>query len=177
MPFAELPVGPFSTVVADPPWPFADALPGPKRGAHKHYQLLTLGEIAALPVRDVVTERAHLYLWAPNAFTEEAYAVARAWGFQPKTLLTWVKVARSGRVRIGMGHYFRNATEHVLFATRGNMRTLRRDVPTVFLAERGTHSTKPGEFYELVRRSSPGPRLELFSRQQRDGFTVWGDEV
>jgi N6-adenosine-specific RNA methylase IME4 len=175
----ELPTteGGFRTVVADPPWPYNDRLPGKGRGAAKHYGLMDVDAISALPVADVAADAAHLYVWTTNGFLGEAIAVCRAWGFDPKTVLTWVKVSRAGNVRIGMGRTFRNATEHAVFGVRGKLPALRRDVPNVFFAERTEHSRKPDRFYEIVRSMSPGPYLELFARRHEPDFVAWGDEA
>lgn len=185
------PPGGFVTVVADPPWPYADRLPGKKRGAAEHYALMSVGDICALGdlLRPKLAEEAHLYLWTTNAFMREAYDVVRAWGFERKTVLTWVKarrVALAGtaiqteadpRIQIGMGWHFRNCTEHVLFAVRGKLRTRERWRPGVFFAPREQHSAKPEVFYEMMEAMSPGPRLELFARAQRPGWSVWGREA
>lgn len=167
--------------MADPPWRYGDRLPGPGRGASKHYETMTVAEIEALGelVLPVLAEDAHLYLWCTNGFVEEAHRVVRAWGFRTdnKQILTWVKMTKDGsRVRIGMGRRFRNATEQCIFAVRGNLSVLRRDVANVFFAPRALHSAKPQEFYDIVASMSPGPRLELFSRTVREGFVGWGHE-
>jgi N6-adenosine-specific RNA methylase IME4 len=106
-----------------------------------------------------------------NAFICEAHELALAWGFEPKTVLTWVKPG------IGMGFYFRNNTEHVLFAVRGGLKGLRRDLPTGFNWPRGRHSEKPAAFYDMVETMSPGPRLDVFARAKRFGWDVYGNEV
>jgi len=187
----DLPEGPFSTVVVDPPWAYDDDLPGPGRGANSHYDVLHSGTVAGMgpQVRAATTSSAHLWLWTTNSFLREAFEVVEAWGFDRKTVLTWVKVQnepedlpheRAGGVevedRLGMGHYLRNTTEHVLFATKGNRSTARNDVRTHFFAERTDHSTKPEKFYRLVEATSPPDYLDLFARRPRDGWTVWGDE-
>ena len=182
--FTPLPVGPFSAIIADPPWAYGDKLPGPGRGAAKHYATLNLDEIMSLPVAEAAATDAHLYLWTTNAFMEQAFEVARAWGFTQKTILTWVKVKKyaerpynEDEIRIGMGHYFRNVTEHVLFCTRGRLPPRNRSLPTAFMAPLGKHSEKPDEFYSLVRKLSPSPRLDLFARRERKGFTTWGEGI
>ncbi|MDR7574208.1 MAG: MT-A70 family methyltransferase [Armatimonadota bacterium] len=177
-----LPRGRFATIAADVPWPYTDRLPGGGRGAAKHYPLMRMPDILALPVAAIAAADAHLYLWTTNAFVEKAYEVARAWGFEPKTIITWVKAVEDDRgavrVQIGMGHYFRGSTEHVLFAVRGRLAVRRRDIPTVYFAPRGRHSEKPDGFYaDVIERASPGPRLEMFARKPRPGWTVWGNEV
>ncbi len=183
-----LPPGPFTTIVADPPWPYRDKVHAGRvrasqdegytgtvkgrRGAEGYYRVMSLEEIAALPVASVVAENAHLYLWCTNAFLEQAHQVARAWGFQPKTVITWVKDG------IGMGSYFRNCTEHVVFAVCGRLPVLRRNQRTVFHAAKSPrHSEKPEHFMQIVESMSPGPFLELFARRQRPGWTAWGDDV
>lgn len=165
----ELPVGPFRVVVADPPWQYDDTA---TRGAvEHHYASMTVAAICELPVRDLADEAAHLYLWTTNSHLPEAFRVMEAWGFEYKTLLTWVKP------QIGMGHYFRGCTEHVLFGVRGVLGTLRSDARNWFEAPRAEHSTKPEEFYRLVETCSPGPYLELFARRARPHWRTWGDEV
>lgn len=184
-------VRPFRTVVADPPWPFKDALPGPGRGAGKHYKLMPLEEIRDyLPRLEAEDPRAEmggdacLWLWVPNAFLNEAWPVAEAWGFRPKTVLTWVKVTKEsavdGRIkslalRFGMGHYLRNVTEQCLLAVRGRVLRQERNVPNVFFAPRQQHSRKPDAFYEVAERLAPGPYLELFARVEREGWTQLGN--
>lgn len=194
MPFPSEPV---RMVWADPPWPFHDRLPGSGRGAEKHYGLMTMDEIHALLPRLereeglLIAEQAHLYLWVPNIFVRDAYEVAQSWGFVSKNLITWVKTRGVGlqgtriyanlddaRVQLGMGWYFRNCTEQVVFATRGNLRTNEKGMPNVFFAPRTYHSRKPQEFYDIVERMSSGPYVELFARQPtREGWAAWGDEA
>lgn len=173
--------GGFRTLVVDPPWRYGDKLPGRGRGAEKHYQTMSTDEVVAMrdAVLAVCAEDVHLYLWTTSSFMEDAHRVFREWGFNPrgKQILTWVKQNKAGDgLAFGMGWNFRNVTEHCLFGTRGRTRTLLRNVRNVIVAPRGPHSAKPDEFYEVVRRQSPGPRLELFSRQVRDGFVGWGLE-
>ena len=149
----------YKTILADPPWPFKDRLPGPTRGAARHYSLMNVFDICALPVPADVN--AHLWLWAPNAFVAsgEASCVMVRWGFRPITLLTWKKTGR-----IGMGRYLRNTTEHCLFGVRGKCPPLSRSVRTDFEAPRGRHSQKPVQAYEIIEQVSPPPRIELFAR-------------
>lgn len=160
----------YRTIVADPPWSYNDKLSAKNRGADAHYGTMPLHWIKAMRVQDIVEDDAHLYLWATNAFMVEAHEIVRAWGFEPKTILTWVKT------QIGMGHYFRNNTEHAIFAVRGSLGTLRNDMPTAFTAKRAAHSAKPECFIDMVETMSPGPYLEIFSRRHRLGWDVWGNE-
>lgn len=121
---------------------------------------------------------AHLFLWTTNAFMDKAYDVARAWGFQPKTIVTWVKTKPDGTPSMKTGNYFRGATEHFLFCIRGSLPlSTDRAYPTAFLWPRLSHSVKPDAFYDLVESVSPGPYLELFARRQRLGWDTWGDEA
>lgn len=193
-----LPPGPFDVVVADPPWKYqkdagakrsADEVPMSGRGgqAEGRYDTMTNEEIAALPVRDVVADDAHLFLWITNPgiyggrFSDVTPAqIAEAWGFQFKTLITWVKTTNDGAVmRGGMGWYFRGCTEHVLYAVRGKAGippALRE--PNVVMAPRGAHSAKPWEFAAMVERVVPDARrLEMFARHPRAGWETWGNQA
>lgn len=191
--FAPLPTGPFDVIVADPPWLYQKN-PGSKTArvsatgtADLHYPTMTNEQIATLPVADVAARDAHLFMWFTNPgmfgnrfsnVTPED--IAKAWGFQFKTVLTWVKTTDEGQInRGGMGWYFRGCTEHVLYATRGKAGIpshLRE--PNVLLAPKSRHSAKPPEFMELVERVIPDARrLELFCRTPRPGWTSWGNEV
>jgi len=170
----------FSTLVIDPPWPYNDKLMSGNsgfgrarltRGAANHYPVMTLDALRTLRLQDVTTPASHLYLWTTNAFMGEALDLMRAWGWTHKTILTWVKP------QIGMGHYYRNNTEHVVFGVRGKLRTLRRNVPTAFTAPRTQHSVKPTLFYGIVESMSPGPHLELFARTRWPGWIAVGDAL
>jgi N6-adenosine-specific RNA methylase IME4 len=177
-----LPPGPFATIVADPPWQYTKAnldsyAPGAAEG---QYNTMPVSEIAELAVADVAADNAHLYLWVTNpVLTEQridmpVMELVRAWGFVPKTILTWVKSENGA----GMGFFFRGDTEHVIFAVRGRLPidpSLRRS--NVLRLPKRRHSAKPGGFYDLVTSVSPGPYLEMFSRLQRPGWEAWGDEV
>lgn len=188
----DLPDGEFKTVMADPPWAYEDDLPGPARGSGSHYDTLHYGTVMGMgpQIREVTAGHAHLYLWTTNSFMEEALDVAEAWGFDQKTILTWVKVTDeprslpherdhevSVRMRFGMGNYFRNSTEHLVFAVKGTRGVDTNRLPTHFFAERTDHSEKPDKAYRLIETASPEPRLELFSRRDRKGWVAWGDET
>lgn len=138
---------------------------------------MTVKELCALPVAAVVTDSAHLYLWTTNSFLVEVHEIARAWGFAPKTLVTWVKKKPDGTPSMKTGYYFRGATEHCLFAVRGSLRLKGPPHPTVFETPRLPHSVKPDYFYALVEAQSHGPYLELFARRKRPGWSAWGNEV
>lgn len=130
---------------------------------------MALDEICALPVADLAAENAHLWVWATNALMEEAHQVVRAWGFKPLTIATWCKPGP------GVGYYLRNNTEHVILASRGRaMVPLTKAMASWFVWPRGSHSSKPAGFYDLVEQVSPTPRVELFCRAPALGWDSWG---
>lgn len=129
-------------------------------------------QIAALPVREIADQDAHLYLWTINAHVDSAYWIARAWGFTPATLLVWAKSPK-GR---GLGGTFSTATEYVLFARRGSLPAKCRIDRNWWEWQRREHSAKPEAFIDLVEQVSPGPYVELFARRHRLGWDVWGDQ-
>jgi N6-adenosine-specific RNA methylase IME4 len=157
----------YPTVVVDPPWEYDNR--ATRNAAAKHYPTMTLAQLADYDV--TAAANAHLYLWVTNAFLRQAFDLLDAWDFDYKTCLTWCKP------QIGLGNYFRNNTEHVFFAVRGKLATLRSDEPTWFKARRGRHSAKPEAFYDLVERCSPGPYLEHFARRRRLGWEHRGNEA
>ena len=173
----------FGAVLADPPWRFANRTGkvAPEHRRLSRYGTLSLEEIAALPVADYVTERAHCYLWVPNALLPEGLHVLTSWGFRYKTNLIWHKVRKDGGSDgRGVGFYFRNVTEIVLFGVRGkDVRTLQpgRSQVNLIASRKREHSRKPDEQYDLIERCSWGPYLELFGRGDRDNWTVWGNQA
>lgn len=169
-----LPDGEFATIELDPPWSYEErglAAGGTGRGVEHQYPTMSLAEIADLPISEMAADGCHLYLWATNTHLRDTFGLVDSWGFAFKTLLTWVKP------RIGLGSHFRNNTEHVVFAVRGTLPLLRRDVPTGHAWPIGRHSQKPDAFYALVEECSPGPRVRLFARDARDGWESWGNEL
>ena len=173
----------FGAILADPPWRFQNAT-GKVAPAHrrlKRYDTLSVAEIAALPVADIAADTAHLYLWSPNAMLAEALAVMAAWGFTYKTVLVWHKVRKDGGSDgRGVGFYFRNVTEMVLFGVRGkHARTLARGRRQVNLmaSRKREHSRKPDELYDIIEACSPGPWIELFARGRRKKWEAWGEEA
>ena len=173
----------FATILADPPWRFQNRTGkmAPEHGRLSRYSTMDLDAIKDLPVADVAADPAHLYLWVPNALLPEGLAVMAAWGFNYKSNIVWHKVRKDGGSDgRGVGFYFRNVTELVLFGVRGkNARTGpagRRQVNLLGTRKR-EHSRKPDELYDLVEACSPGPRLELFARGSRPGWTTWGDQA
>jgi N6-adenosine-specific RNA methylase IME4 len=180
----------YRTIVADPPWPYtgegAPGATGPRqmtaagrmaKSAKLPYPSLSIAEICAL--RPPADTDAHLYLWVTNGFMDDGFDVVRAWGFTPKTILTWTKVHHddSERVSMKVGYYFRGATEHCLFGVRGSLRTQVDNLPTGYLWPRLPHSVKPDAFYDLVEQASPSPYLEMVARRNRLGWDTWGDEA
>src|SRR5580658_10486988 len=177
-----LPTGPFSTVLADPPWRFQNRTGkvAPEHRRLSRYDTMTTKEIAALPVAEVTAPQSHLYLWVPNALLADGLTVMEEWGFTYKANLVWHKVRQDGGSDgRGVGFYFRNVTELVLFGVRGRLRTAaagRRQVNLIATRKR-EHSRKPDELYGVVESCSPGPYLELFARYPRAGWSVWGNEA
>jgi len=188
------PCSAFRCIVADPPWKVKR---GPKPGGYKTengrqvwhntrtatedlaYPTMTVDEICALPVKEMADEDAHLYLWTINRYIEQSYAVARAWGFEPSTMLVWAKNPLSG-----LGGAFTISTEYVLFCRRGTLPCRSRVTGTWWnwkrpynKAGKPQHSKKPEAFQDIVEQVSPGPYLELFARRKRPGWAVWGNEV
>lgn len=175
-------VGGFSTVLADPPWRFANRTGkvAPEHRRLDRYSTMSLDAIKALRVRDVAAPNAHLYLWVPNALLPEGMDVMSAWGFRYVSNIVWAKRRRDGGPDgRGVGFYFRNVTELLLFGVRGSMRTLAPGRSQVNMIEtrKREHSRKPDEQYDLIESCSPGPYLEMFARHPHNGWTVWGNEA
>jgi N6-adenosine-specific RNA methylase IME4 len=174
--------GGFSTILIDPPWQFQNKT-GKIAPEHKRlhrYRTMTFDEIASLPVSNYALPQSHLYLWCPNALLREGLEILEAWGFTYKTNLVWYKIRKDGGPDgRGVGFYFRNVTELVLFGVRGRLRTLSpaRSQVNVVAKRKREHSRKPDELYEIIERCSPGPYLELFARDRMPGWTQWGDQV
>ncbi len=173
----------FGTVMADPPWRFTNRTGkvAPEHRRLSRYPTLDLAEICALPVAEAMQDTAHCYLWVPNALLPEGLQVLSSWGFEYKSNLIWHKVRKDGGSDgRGVGFYFRNVTEIILFGVRGrNARTLppgRRQV-NLFATRKREHSRKPDEQYGIIEACSPGPYLELFGRGRRAGWTVWGNQA
>ena len=174
--------GPFGTILIDPPWRFTNRTGkvAPEHRRLRRYATMSFDEIASLPVGELAAEKSHLYLWSPNALLAEALRIMDAWGFTYKTNLVWYKVRKDGGPDgRGVGFYFRNVTELLLFGVKGSLRTLapgRRQV-NILLSRKEEHSRKPDDVYDLIERCSPGPYLELFARKRLSGWVQWGDEV
>ncbi len=175
-------LGRFGTILADPPWLFSNRT-GKMAPEHRRlfrYNTMTNAQIAAMPVSELALPKSHLYLWVPNALVSVGLEVMEAWGFTYKTNLVWYKVRKDGGPdRRGVGFYFRNVTELVLFGVRGGIRTLAagRRMPNVIVSQKREHSRKPEELYSIIEQCSPGPYLELFARHARPDWVSWGNEV
>lgn len=173
----------FATILADPPWQFQNRT-GKMAPEHKRlsrYPTLTLKEICDIPVKDYTQDRAHLYLWVPNALVGEGLKVLESWGFKYKSNIIWYKIRKDGGPdRRGVGFYFRNVTEMILFGVKGNnARTLQpgRTQENIIVSRKREHSRKPDEQYELIESCSWGPYLEMFARGNRDNWHCWGNQA
>jgi N6-adenosine-specific RNA methylase IME4 len=173
----------FATILADPPWQFINRTGkiAPEHRRLSRYGTLDLASIKALPVQKIATPTSHLYLWIPNALLPEGIEVMKAWGFNYKSNIVWHKIRKDGGSDgRGVGFYFRNVTELILFGVRGkNARTLapgRTQVNYVSSRKR-EHSRKPDEQYPLIESCSPGPYLELFGRGVRPKWATWGNQA
>jgi len=173
----------FATILADPPWQFQNRTGkiAPEHRRLNRYSTMILDDIKSIPVSQAAADSAHLYLWVPNALLPEGLEVMKAWGFQYKSNLIWHKIRKDGGSDgRGVGFYFRNVTEIILFGVRGkNVRTLQpgRSQVNMIQTQKREHSRKPDEQYQLIEACSPGPYLELFSRGTRKSWTVWGNQA
>lgn len=153
----------------------------PEHKRLNRYGTMILDDILELPVAQLTTDTAHLYLWVPNALLPDGLRVMEAWGFQYKSNLVWHKVRKDGGPDgRGVGFYFRNTTELVLFGVKGkNARTLSpgRSQVNIIRSMKREHSRKPDELYGIIEACSPDPRLELFARGSRPGWTTWGNQA
>ena len=174
--------GQYGAILIDPPWRFVNRTGkvAPEHKRLKRYRTMTFAEIAALSVGQLALTRSHLYLWTPNALIAEALEIMQTWGFTYKTNIVWYKIRKDGGPDgRGVGFYFRNVTELLLFGVRGHLRTLKpgRTQVNILMARKQEHSRKPDEQYRLIQECSPGPYLELFARKKMVGWTSWGDQA
>lgn len=174
--------GKFGTILIDPPWRFANRTGkmAPEHRRLRRYATMSFEEIGDLPVPDYAKDKSHLYLWSPNALLLEALTIMKKWGFTYKTNVVWYKVRKDGGPDgRGVGFYFRNVTELLLFGVKGQLRTLApgRSQVNILISRKEEHSKKPDAVYDLINRCSPGPFLELFARQKIEGWTQWGNEL
>lgn len=159
----------FRCIYADPPWKYGNQ--ATRASTDNHYPTMTVEEIAALPVSQMVEDKAVLFLWTTNGFLRESFDVIDAWGFEFKSTMVWVKP------QMGIGNYVRNAHEFLMIGSRGGMRTDGKSQISWIESRRGKHSKKPQEFRQVIENMAPGPRLELFARETSPGWCVWGNEV
>ena len=178
------PEGKYGSIVVDPPWSFTYSTRKSESGNNgwhgstdRHYKTMKLAELRDMPVADLAAPDCVLWLWSVNALMDDAMVLMRDWGFDYKNCLTWAKTNKAGTgPAFGMGYWLRGASEHLLIGVKGRPKPLRRNVPTWFSAPTQQHSRKPAEAYDLIETLSPGPRVDLFARGHRQGWTVWGDE-
>lgn len=174
--------GGFKTILADPPWRFTNRTGkvAPEHRRLDRYSTLDLADICNLAVAEAAAANAHLYLWVPNALLPDGLKVMEAWGFRYVSNIIWAKRRKDGGPDgRGVGFYFRNVTEMLLFGVRGSMRTLQpaRSQVNMIETRKREHSRKPDEQYRLIESCSPGPYLELFARHPAPGWIAWGDEA
>ncbi|WP_223215539.1 MULTISPECIES: MT-A70 family methyltransferase [Agrobacterium] len=173
----------FHTILADPPWRFTNRTGkvAPEHHRLSRYETMTTADICALPVASLAAEPAHLYMWVPNALLPDGLKVLASWGFEYKSNIVWHKIRKDGGSDgRGVGFYFRNVTELLLFGVRGkNARTLGpgRSQVNYLATRKREHSRKPDEQYDLIEDCSRGPYLELFARGTRPGWTYWGNQA
>ena len=164
------PEGPFRVIVADPPWPY-ERIDDPTHRGSMGYPPMSIEDICDMAVEEMAHDDCILWLWTTNSFLQQAYEVVEAWGFESKTLLTWVKS------KIGVGNWLRNCTEHCILAVRGKPVVQLTNQSTALRAPVREHSRKPIEFYKMVEKLCPGSKVELFAREKREGWESWGGEV
>jgi len=167
----------YDLLVIDPPWPFKTwSQKGQSRSASKHYSVMTLAEIAALPVRELLKDDGYILLWTTGMTLLDAGAVIQGWGITYKTELAWRKVTRNGKMRMGCGFWARTMHEPILLGTVG--KPAKFTLPSCFDGIAREHSRKPDEFYQMITARTPDlRRADLFAREQREGWDCWGDEV
>ncbi|MBM3223563.1 MAG: adenine-specific DNA methyltransferase [Candidatus Tectomicrobia bacterium] len=165
-----MPTGPFRVIVIDPPWQYGTRAEDQTHRGRLTYPDMTTDAICQMPVGDAAHTDAILWLWTTNAFMRDAFQCLDAWGFQEKTILTWVKN------KMGLGDWLRGKTEHCIFAVKGKPTVTLTTQTTVLQADGREHSRKPDAFYAMVEALCPGSKLEIFAREKRDGWTVWGAE-
>jgi N6-adenosine-specific RNA methylase IME4 len=172
----------YKTILADPPWLFQNSTGkmAPEHRRLHRYPTMKLSAIMEMPVSHLAAENSHLYLWVPNALIAEGLEVMKRWGFTYKTNLVWYKIRKDGGPDgRGVGFYFRNVSELILFGIRGRMRTLKpgRSQVNIISTRKREHSRKPDELYPLIEACSPGPYMELFARTARPFWDQWGNET
>jgi len=166
----------YNIIYADPPWKYK------RDGNHSAasvYDVMELEDIKNLNVKSISEDQSHLYLWVTNPFLQEGLDVCQAWGFEYKTLITWIKTYKDGTPEMGMGYYFRSCTEHIIFGVKGKMKCLNKNTRNMFKEiNPRLHSQKPAMIRDLIVECSGDlPRIELFARRKVEGWDCWGNEV
>lgn len=188
---APLPVGPFGAILCDPPWSFltyGKKATTPHRSATDHYSLMSAQDLQAMPVSACAAKDCALFMWVVDSHLDEAIELGKAWGFEFKTIaFIWAKTTQRAKQfgffppetvhRIGMGYWTRKQAEVCLMFTRGKPRRLGKGVRQIIEAPRREHSRKPDETHERIAQLVAGPYLELFAREPRTGWTVWGNQT
>ena len=167
----------YDVAVIDPPWPFKTRSPnGQRKSASMHYRVMTLAGIMGLPVRELLTDSGVVYLWTTGPLLDEAIATLKAWGITYAAHFAWRKISRNGKMQWGTGYWARSCHETILLGTVGKPPCF--GLPSCFDGVRREHSRKPDEFYEMIAKKTPGlRRADVFSREKREGWDCWGDEV
>lgn len=165
----------YNVIYADPPWEVKAGPPWASNGKSRDlaYPTMTIEEIKHLPVKEISSKNAHLYLWVINKYIPDAYDIINEWGYKPSAMITWCKKPHG----IGLGGTYVQTTEHLIFARRGTHKANKRIDSTWFLFPRRRHSEKPEEFRKMIEAVSPGRKIELFARIKPQGWDVWGNEV
>ena len=167
----------YNIIYSDPAWQYKENW---GNGSNEHtYSTMKTDDIKNLPVKNITNDKAHLYLWVTNPFIKESLEICKEWGFEYKTLITWIKTYKDGNPEMGMGYYFRSCTEHIIFGVKGKMKCLNKNTRNMIKEiNPRLHSQKPSMVRNLIVECSGDlPRIELFARQKTDGWDVWGNEV
>jgi len=164
----------YRVIYLDPPWGFTNT--STRAAATNHYPTLTEEQIYALRIGDLALPNSGVFLWVPNSFMFSGMHAIQSWGFSFRQPLPWIKM-KNGKLQMGLGNYFRNCSEMLLFGTKGRFPPKNRNIPNVIIAPRTRHSKKPEEAYDFIERYADGPYLEMFARNKHSGWDVWGDEV
>ena len=171
----ELPNKKYNIIYADPPWQYKR---NGGKSAESIYNVMDLDDIKNMPIQDITEDQAHLYLWVTNPMIKEGLEVCESWGFEYKTMLTWVKTYKDGTPVMGMGYYFRGCTEHIIFGVKNKKLCNNKSTKNIVFSNQRKHSQKPNEVRDLIVNSSGDlPRIELFAREQTEGWDVCGNEV
>ena len=165
----------YNIIYADPPWQYKN---NGSKSAESKYDVMSLEAIKDLPINNISEDNSHLYMWVTNPFISEGLEVCKSWGFEYKTLLTWVKTYKDGSPVMGMGYYFRGSTEHIIFGVKGKKLCNNKNTKNIFYSLQRQHSRKPDFIKDMIVKCSGDlPRIELFAREETDGWDCWGNET